>query len=114
MYLIDWKPETRTIEASLGGVVTAAEAEVFAAEIIALAGTSPAEQTTILIDRSRAHRIEGEAKAVLGSMRDALHLKAEVRIMELVGLQEHVVETTSERLQHVLDGRERYLVAEAS
>ncbi len=114
MYLLNWNPEQRTFEASLGGFVSPAEAQVFADNLISLIGESGESEYDVCIDYSSTRRLDEEAIAVLDMLRDSIVFAQARQVLYITPDEYETERWTDMRLQAVLEGHERYMTRQAA
>lgn len=109
MYLISWNPDQRRIEASLGGNVTYAEAQVFADNLVDEVAAQREGTFSVLIDYSVVRRIDPEVRDVLNTVRDAMVFAQASKITIITPSEEEACAYIDTRLQAVLEGKEEYV-----
>lgn len=70
MYLINWNPEKTLLEASLGGRITAGEAEVFLDELRERFEERTHDEFELLLDYERVNRLDDGVREHLESARE--------------------------------------------
>ncbi len=106
MYLVTWSEKEGRIEASLGGRVTSDEMAVFIEELHGVLETLSSRPYLLMLDHSLAKRLDASASAMLDELKDFCLAGVDNRILTIVADDDEVARCTSERLQHVLEGRE--------
>ncbi len=113
MYLVSLYEKEAIVEASLGGRVTADEVKVFGMEMEELLmhlGDRPFE---VLLDHSRARRMDAETVLALSDVKDVLLAAGATMIWSIAADDSDRAMHQTVRLQHVLEGAETF-VAEPS
>lgn len=109
MYLVSLYEKEAIVEASLGGRVTAEEVRVFGEELIELLDHLDNRSFEVLIDHSRARRMDGEAILALSDVKDSLLAKGAVMIWSIAADESDRAAHQTVRLQHVLEGNETFV-----
>ena len=98
------------MEASLGGRVTCDEIRVFGDELLELLETFENRSFSLLIDFSRAKRLDSTAMVILGEIKDQCFNAGATEIVSVPCDEFDLVSHQSSRLQYVLEGREKFLI----
>lgn len=114
MYLISWDEEEARIEASLGGRITADEMEAFADELLQIVDSMGEEDLMVVLDQSRAKSLDRQGSVALSSCKDALISHGVVKVVTVARDETDMLAQTSDRLQMVLEGREAFVLDDAS
>ena len=113
MYLVSLYEKEAIVEASLGGRVTADEVRVFGDELIELLGHLDDQPFEVLLDHSRARRMDADTVVALSDVKDALIALGATMIWSIAADDSDRAAHQTVRLQHVLEGIETF-VAEPS
>jgi hypothetical protein len=114
MYLVTLFENESMVEASLGGRVTADEMRVFADELNDLLETFEGRPFNLMLDYSKAACFDHEAVATLSAIKDQCLEVGASKIVSIPRNENDMVLHTSERLQHVLEGREEFVADPAA
>ena len=98
------------MEASLGGRVTAEEIKVFGEELLELLETFESRAFSLLLDFSKAKRLDSTAVFAVGEVKDLCFEIGATEIISVPCDEYDMVSHQSSRLQFVLDGRERFMM----
>ncbi|MFM9874462.1 MAG: hypothetical protein ACKVQS_13485 [Fimbriimonadaceae bacterium] len=109
MYLLTWNNIDRQIEASFGGHITLGEAEVFIEELRDLVKSKGDCHFDVMVDYSTTSHMEEKVAETLEQAREMCLFGGASRITFLTRNQTEASVLTNNRLQGVLEGRERYL-----
>jgi hypothetical protein len=101
------------VEASLGGRVTADEVRVFGDELMELLTHMADGPFEVVLDHSRARRMDPEAVMALSDVKDSLIENGAAMIWSIATDESDRAMHQTVRLQHVLEGTESF-VAEPS
>lgn len=113
MYLVSLYENEAIVEASLGGRVTADEVKVFGEELEELLMHLDNQPFEVLLDHSRARRMDAETVLALSDVKDALLAAGATMIWSIAADDSDRAAHQTVRLQHVLEGSETF-VAEPS
>lgn len=113
MYLVSVFEKDNVIEASLGGRVTAEEIVVLAEEMTEILGDAD-RPFQLLLDYSRAKRMDTEAMQALNEMKDLAHELGISTITSVAADDHERAYHQTYRLQQVLEGTERYVLDQAA
>ena len=113
MYLVSLYEKEGIVEASLGGRVTADEVRVFGDEMMELLDHLSEQPFEVLLDHSRAKRMDAETVIALSDVKDELLAAGALTIWCIAADDSDRAAHQTVRLQHVLEGRESF-VAEPS
>ena len=109
MYLVSLYEKESIVEASLGGRVTADEVRVFGDELLELLehlGDAPFE---VLLDHSRARRMDADTVVALSDVKDSLLGAGATMIWCVAADDSDRAAHQTVRLQHVLEGNETFV-----
>ena len=110
MYLLSWIEDGGRIEASLGGRVTADEMRVFAGEVDEVVESFEGRAFELLIDYSRAKELDRESCILLRDLKDRCLGSGASQIVTVARDEEQLARETSDRLNLVLEGREKVVL----
>ena len=110
MYLVSYYEDKGFIEASLGGKLTPGELEVFSEELLELVDAFKGRPYQLLLDYSRAKGLNSSALFALGEIRDRCHERGAAQIVSVTPGEADLEHETAHRLQHVMEGREAYIL----
>lgn len=110
VYLVSYYEEKGFIEASLGGKLTPGELEVFSEELLELVDAFKGRPYQLLLDYSRAKGLNPSALFALGEIRDRCHERGASQIVSVTPGEADLEHETSHRLQHVMEGREAFVL----
>ena len=113
MYLVSLYEKEGIVEASLGGRVTAEEIKVFGDELVELLAHMADQPFEVLLDHSRARRMDGDTVLALSDVKDLLLATGATMIWSIAADDSDRAAHQTVRLQHVLEGNETF-VAEPS
>ena len=113
MYLVSLYEKEGIVEASLGGRVTADEVRVFGDELSELLAHLDAQPFEVLLDHSRARRMDADAVVALSDVKDSLIAAGATMIWSIAIDDSDRAAHQTVRLQQVLEGVETF-VAEPS
>ncbi len=113
MYLVSLYEKEGIVEASLGGRVTADEVRVFGDELMELLDHLEDQSFEVLLDHSRARRMDADTVVALSDVKDALLAAGATMIWSIAADDSDRAAHQTVRLQHVLEGTETF-VAEPS
>lgn len=109
MYLVSLYENEGVVEASLGGRVTADEVRVFGDELIELLSQLAEGPFEVLLDHSRARRMDAETVLALSDVKDALIAQGATMIWSIAADDSDRAMHQTVRLQHVLEGIETFV-----
>lgn len=109
MYILDWNPNSRTVEASLGGAVTRNEADVFLSDLQSLVAPEDVANFEFVLDYAKVSRMDDEVFDALSSAREIAKFAGAAHITFVTRHDEDASGWTNARLQEVLEGSERYV-----
>lgn len=109
MYILNWNPSVRQVEASFGGAVTAAEAEVFLEDFRALVVSDDVRDFDLLIDYAKVSRMDDGIREVLDSAREMAQFSGARKVTVVARDEADAESWTNVRLQQVLEGTEEYV-----
>ncbi len=110
MYLVSWIEEESRLEASLGGRITVEEMAVFAEEIRESLQIVNASPYRLLLDYSKAKRFDDATSLMLADLKDGCLENGADKIVTIVRDENDVLAHVSSRIQHVMEGREEFLL----
>ncbi len=110
VYLLNIIEETNVVEASLGGRIDASEMKVMGEEIAELLAMVETENFYVLLDYSKAKPLDGRALIELAWIKDTLLESGATKIVNIARDDRDIVDGTTDRIQHVLEGREEFLL----
>ncbi len=110
MYLLNIIEETNVVEASLGGRIDADEMRVLGEELSVLLNQVETQNFYVLIDYSKAKPLDSKAQIELAWIKDTLFESGATKIVNVARDDSDVVNGTTDRIQHVLEGREEFLL----
>lgn len=113
MYLVSLYENEAIVEASLGGRVTADEVRVFGDELVELLAHLDDRPFEVLLDHSRAKRMDADTVMALSDVKDTLLAYGATMIWCIAADDSDRAAHQTVRLQHVLEGTETF-VAEPS
>jgi ABC-type transporter Mla MlaB component len=111
MYLVSVFERDGLVEASLGGRVTADEIAVLAEEMADTLEEMSSKPFSLLLDYSRAKRMDPATMHALHELKDLAFEYGAVHITSIASDEGERTLHQTNRLQNVLEGRERYVVA---
>ncbi|MBX3096368.1 MAG: hypothetical protein KF812_05855 [Fimbriimonadaceae bacterium] len=109
MYILNWNPEQNLIEASFGGFVTNAEAEVFAEEFREVLLDLGDNRFEAVIDFAMVPRMEDKVLDSIKETRETALFAGANCITFVARNEDETASLVDERLQQVLEGKERYV-----
>jgi hypothetical protein len=109
MYLVSLYENEGVVEASLGGRVTADEVRVFGDELVELLSQLAEGPFEVLLDHSRARRMDAETVMALSDVKDALIEQGATMIWSIASDDSDRAMHQTVRLQHVLEGIETFV-----
>ena len=109
MYILNWNPSERQIEASFGGVITHGESEVFLDELRDLLRTDNLGNFELVLDFAKVSRMDGDVNAAFESAREVAQFSGASMVTFITRNDDEVANLTNGRLQQVLEGTERYV-----
>lgn len=110
MYLLTWTEQDATIEASLGGRVTAEEMAVLLEELQDVIDSIPDHPFSLCLDFSKAKLFDDATASILEDLLDFCHGAGVERIIAIVRDEDDLLRHVNARLQRVMEGREQYVV----
>ena len=113
MYLVSLYESEAFVEASLGGRVTADEVRVFGDELMELLEHLEGQSFEVMLDHSRARRMDVDTVVALGDVKDSLLAAGATMIWCIAADDSDRAAHQTIRLQQVLEGTEAF-VAEPS
>lgn len=113
MYLVSLYEKEGIVEASLGGRVTADEIKVFGEELMELLDHLEDQPFEVLLDHSRARRMDAETVVALSDVKDDLLAAGAITIWCIAADDSDRATHQTVRLQHVLEGRESFVAEPA-
>ena len=113
MYLVSLYEKEGIVEASLGGRVTADEVRVFGEELMELLDHLEDQPFEVLLDHSRARRMDAETVVALSDVKDDLLAAGALTIWCIAADDSDRAAHQTVRLQHVLEGRESFVAEPA-
>lgn len=109
MYLINWDPSEKRIEASFGGCITNGEAEVFLEEFREQLSACQGQEFCVVLDYATTKRLDSNVlEAFAAARQDGWNAGAK-KVVFVARDENEAVALTDSRLQHVLEGREEYV-----
>lgn len=109
MYLVSLYEKEGIVEASLGGRVTADEVKVFGDELIELLAHMGDRPFEVLLDHSRARRMDADTVIALSDVKDGLLASGATMIWSIAADESDRAAHQTLRLQHVLEGNETFV-----
>lgn len=109
MYLVSLYEKEGIVEASLGGRITADEVRVFGDELIELMAHMNGYPFEVLLDHSRARRMDADTVVALSDVKDDLLASGATMIWCVVADESDRAAHQTVRLQHVLEGNESFV-----
>ncbi|RYG23628.1 hypothetical protein EON82_13445 [bacterium] len=109
MYLVSLYENEGIVEASLGGRVTADEVRVFGEELMELLDHMPEGSFEVVLDHSRARRMDAETVMALSDVKDELIQNGASMIWSIAADDSDRAMHQTVRLQHVLEGTENFV-----
>lgn len=110
MYLVSYYEQKGFIEASLGGKLTPGELDVFSEELLELVEAFDGRPYQLLLDYSGVRGLSQGAIYALGEIRDKCHERGAAQIISVTPGEADLETETAFRLQHVLEGREAFVL----
>jgi len=110
VYLLNIIEETNVVEASLGGRIDVDEMRVLGEELAELLNQVETENFYVLIDYSKAKPLDGKARIELAWIKDTLLDQGATKIVNVARDDNDIIDGTTDRIQHVLEGREEFLL----
>lgn len=108
MYILNWNPDSQTLEASLGGYITQGEAECFLEELRAVVEAQVDGRFGAVVDYAAVTRADERATELFLVARDTLKFAGADVVTVVARNDEELAKLTDSRLQEVLEGTERY------
>lgn len=109
MYLVSLYEKEGIVEASLGGRVTADEVRVFGDELMELLTHMAEGPFEVVLDHSRARRMDPETVMALSDVKDVLIQNGAAMIWSIASDESDRAMHQTVRLQHVLEGTESFV-----
>jgi hypothetical protein len=109
MYLISLYERDLAAETSLGGRVSADEIRALAEESQELFECFCGRPFSVLLDYSKANKLDWEACTALNALKDAWFEMGADKVYSVPPNREELVAHQTDRLQTVLEGREEFL-----
>lgn len=109
MYLINWDPSVKRIEASFGGCITNGEAEVFLEEFREQLSACKGQDFCVVLDYATTKRLDSNVLEAFAAAREDGWSAGAKKVIFVARDESEAVALTDSRLQHVLDGREEYV-----
>lgn len=109
MYLLTWNNSERQIEASFGGHVTVNEAKVFIDELRDLLTERKDSHFDVTVDYSTTSFMDEPVALSMEEAREMCLFSGASRITFVTRNEKEAAVLTNNRLQNVLEGRERYM-----
>lgn len=109
MYLLNWNPDEKRIEASFGGFVSRGEALVFADELREMLVERRDTSFSLVVDYSTASRLDENVNEIFAETRETCLFSGADKITFIARDESEASRMTSARLQQVLEGREEYV-----
>lgn len=110
VYLVSYYEHKGFIEASLGGKLTPAELDVFSEELLELVDAFEGRPYQLLLDYSGVRGLNSTAICALGDIRDKCHARGAAQIISVTPGEADLETETAYRLQHVMEGREAFVL----
>lgn len=111
MYMVNWKKEDKTLEASLGGCITLAEAQVFCDAIVYELEQVDEPGFAFHLDYSSATRLDQGVLETIHIANTYCKLRGASKFVCTARDESEIEYLTGLRLQHVLEGEEEYRMA---
>ena len=109
MYLINWNPNESRLEASFGGCITNAEAEVFLEELNEYFESCKGKEFSLVLDYATVKRLDDKVLDKFHSAREAGQFAGASKTVFVARDEKEATELTDARLQQVIEGREEYV-----
>lgn len=109
MYLVSVYEKDAIVEASLGGRVTAEEIRVLGEELEELLEGFEEESYSMLLDFSKAKRLDTAAMLALGDVKDYCLNNGAIEIVSVPVDEFDSIQHQTLRMQQILEGRERFV-----
>ena len=109
MYLMNWNPESRQLDASFGGAVSRAEADVFLKDLRAVLNQEKLSDFEFVLDFAKMKSVDEAASHVFEFAREIAQIAGAKRVTFVTRDDDEVAGFTDSRLQQVLEGNERYV-----
>jgi len=109
MYLINWDPSAKRIEASFGGCITNGEAEVFLEELREQLVQCQGDEFCMVLDYATTKRLDSHVLEAFATARKAGWDAGAKKVVFVARDENEAVALTDSRLQQVLDGLEEYV-----
>lgn len=109
MYLINWDPSAKRIEASFGGCITNGEAEVFLEELHEQLSACKGNDFCMVLDYATTKRLDSHVLEAFESAREAGWEAGANKVVFVARDENEAVALTDAHLQAVLEGREEYV-----
>ena len=103
MYILNWKPESHLLEASLGGRLTSGEAECFLDEISEILRSNETAGIEVVLDFAAVSSMDANVSEVLNSVRDVAHFAGAKVVTFVTRDDDEMTQFTNDRLQQVLE-----------
>ncbi len=112
MYILNWNPNERQVEASFGGVLTRAEADVFMSDLHELLHSEGPNDFEFVVDFGKVSRMDDGVQSVFVLAGELAHNAGASLVTFVTRDEDESVGWTNDRLQHVLEGDERVVAYE--
>ena len=109
MYILNWNPESQLLEASLGGRLTRGEADCFLDEFSDILRSHDKERFQVVLDFAAVSRMDDDVPEVFETARDVAQFAGASIVTIVTRDDDEVTRLTTNRLQQVLEGGERYV-----
>lgn len=108
MYIVNWNPDSNTVEANLAGYLTRGEAECFLEDLRETLAAHADDQFNALLDFAAVTRVDDDAKEVFDVARTAMKSHGACLLSVVARDEEEQTKFVESHLQEVLEGQERY------
>lgn len=109
MYVLNWNPDSHTLEANLGGRLTRAEADCFLDEYNELLATFACDDLQVVVDFALVRNMDSELVDVFDAAREMAQFSGARCVTFVAHDEAEMARFTDGRLQQVLEGCERYV-----
>lgn len=109
MYILNWNPSERQVEASFGGVLTRGEADCFLNDLRTLVTAEEVTEFEFVVDYAKVSRMDDDVPQVLDFAREIAQFAGATATVFVTRSEDEVNGWTGARLQQVLEGTERYI-----
>ena len=109
MYLLNWNPDDKQIEACFGGRVSKGEAMVFCDDLRDMLAEHGNGTFSVLVDYSTASQLESQVEKLLQGARGACLESGAGHVTFVTRDEAEAERLRQERIDSVLAGKERYI-----